>query len=163
MNDNTITDQTMQGMGAEIYKIFGGEMAKAYAATIPQEQLAAEAQRVWEKMKNDGEYSQWSRKDSTVERLIKNQIIDGLYEKIKEVLAEPQNDEALEKQARKMVEEARELANDEIVYQIAHGLRNMAFSYDNFSGTMEYMLLKELRIKKRERFEIEDAPPENVF
>ena len=72
---------------------------------------------------NKSERDTWGkRRDSDIERYVKEIIKDRLYEKIKAILAEPVNEELLEKHAREMVAKARE-AGEEII------IRDMARNY----------------------------------
>ena len=93
-------------INAEMNKVFGQEMAKLFAATINEEELVQKAQQVWNNMNNSG-WSYNSRTDSEIEKYIKDQILNRLYEKITTILKEPINEEALEKKAREMVDKAR--------------------------------------------------------
>lgn len=109
-------------INTEINKVFGNEMAKLFAGTISEEQLKATAEKIWIDM-NKSERDTWGkRRDSEIERRIKEKIMDRLYDKIKAILDEPVNEELLEKHAREMVAKARE-AGEEII------IRDMAKNY----------------------------------
>ena len=105
-------------INAEMNKVFGQEMAKLFAATINEEELTQKAQQVGTNM-NKTEWSYNSRTDSEIERYIKDQIINRLYEKIEIILKEPINEEALEKKAREMVDKARRVGEEAIIRDIA--------------------------------------------
>lgn len=124
-NSATIrTEESKYGMdiNTEINKVFGNEMAKLFAGTISEEQLKATAEKIWIEM-NKSERDTWGkRRDSEIERRIKEKIMDRLYDKIKAILDEPVNEELLEKHAREMVAKARE-AGEEII------IRDMAKNY----------------------------------
>lgn len=109
-------------INTEINKVFGNEMAKLFAGAISEEQLKATAEKIWIDM-NKSERDTWGkRRDSEIERRIKEKIMDRLYDKIKAILDEPVNEELLEKHAREMVAKARE-AGEEII------IRDMAKNY----------------------------------
>ena len=108
-------------LNTEINKVFGQEMAKIFVSTIDEEEMKAKAEEIWKQI-NLNKYEYGTRKNSEIEDLIKNTILAKIQEKITVVLKEPINDEILEKKARDMVEEARKVAEEMIVKQLAHNI-----------------------------------------
>ena len=117
----------MMEINAEMNKVFGQEMAKLFAATISEEELQQKAQEVWGKL-NLHDNSWGSRKESEIERAIKEEILKRLYQKIEAILKEPIADEILEKKAREMVEAARKIGEEAIIRDMASHMVNNALS-----------------------------------
>lgn len=108
-------------INTEMNRVFGTEMAKLFASTISEEELRKTADKIWNNLNLNTD--RWgSRKEPEIERLIREKIVERLYKKIEAILAEPVNDELLEKKAREMVEKARQ-AGEEII------IRDMAANY----------------------------------
>ena len=132
---------------AEINKVFGQEMAKLFAATISQEEMEQQAQKVWRELNTST--NTWNRReDSELETYIKKEFLTALHEEIKKVLAEPDNKEELEKRAREMVAEARRIGEEAIVKSMAEHLVSSALSawniHDKFvQDVMEVMRLRD--------------------
>jgi len=134
-------------INAEMNKVFGQEMAKLFAATIDEEELKQKAQQVWNNM-NKSEWSYNSRTEPEIEKYIKDQILDRLYEKIKAILKEPINEEALEKKAREMVNEARRVGEEVIIRDMAHHMADNVLSAYNRDERIVQGVLAEMRIQK---------------
>ena len=134
-------------INTEMNKVFGQEMAKLFAATINEEELIQKAQQVWMDM-NKSEWSYNSKKDSEIEKYIKNQILDKLYEKIAIILKEPINEEILEKKAREMVDKARRVGEEAIVRDMAKHMANNALSIYGRDEDIIQMVLSELNLKQ---------------
>lgn len=133
-------------INAEMNKVFGQEMAKLFAATINEEELTQKAQQVWINM-NKSEWSYNSRTNSEIENYIKDQILDRLYEKIKTILKEPINEEALEKKAREMVDKARRAGEEAIIRDIAHNMANNVLSVYGRDERIVQGVLAEMRLQ----------------
>ena len=133
-------------INTEMNKVFGQEMAKLFAATINEEELTQKAQQVWTNM-NKSEWSYNSRTDSEIEKYIKDQILDRLYEKIKTILKEPINEEALEKKAREMVDKARRAGEEAIIRDIAHNMANNVLSVYGRDERIVQGVLSEMRLQ----------------
>ena len=133
-------------INAEMNKVFGQEMAKLFAATINEEELTQKAQQVWTNM-NKSEWSYNSRTNSEIENYIKDQILDRLYEKIKTILKEPINEEALEKKAREMVDKARRAGEEAIIRDIAHNMANNVLSVYGRDERIVQGVLAEMRLQ----------------
>ena len=133
-------------INTEMNKIFGQEMAKLFAATIDEEELAQKAQQVWNNM-NKSEWSYNSRTNSEIEKYIKNQILDRLYEKIKTILEEPINEEALEKKAREMVDKARRAGEEAIIRDMAHHMADNVLSVYGRDERIVQGVLAEMRLQ----------------
>ena len=136
---------------AEINKVFGQEMAKLFAATISQEEMEQQAQKVWRELNTST--NTWNRReDSELETYIKKEFLTALHEEIKKVLAEPDNKEELEKRAREMVAEARRIGEEAIVKSMADHLVSNALSawnvHDKFvQDVMEVMRLRDNQLR----------------
>lgn len=134
-------------INAEMNKVFGQEMAKLFAATISEEELIQKAQQVWINM-NKSEWSYNSRTDSEIEKYIKNQIINRLYEKIATILKEPINEEALEKKAREMVDKARRAGEEAIIRDMAHHMADSVLSVYGRDERIVQEVLAEMRLQQ---------------
>lgn len=134
-------------INAEMNKVFGQEMAKLFAATINEEELTQKAQEVWNKM-NKSEWSYNSRTDSEIEKYIKNQILDRLYEKIKAIIKEPINEEVLEKKAREMVDKARRAGEEAIIRDMAHHMADNVLSAYNRDDRIVREVLSEMNLRQ---------------
>lgn len=127
-------------INSEVNKVFGTEMAKLFAATISEEELKHRAEQVWGEL-NLVKYDYGTRKAPEIERLIKEQILKRLYEKIEAILNEPISDELLEKKAREMVEMARKAGEEAIIKDLA---RNMVDNTLSIYGRKENILQEVL-------------------
>ena len=134
-------------INAEMNKVFGQEMAKLFAATIDEKELTQKAQQIWTNM-NKSEWSYNSRTDSTIEKYIKDQILNRLYEKIATILKEPINEEALEKKAREMVDKARRVGEEAIIRDMAHHMADNVLSAYNRNDRIVQEVLAEMRLQQ---------------
>ena len=134
-------------INAEMNKVFGQEMAKLFAATINEEEFTQKAQEVWTKM-NKSEWSYNSRTDSIIEKYIKDQILNRLYEKITTILEEPINEEALEKKAREMVDKARRVGEEAIIRDMAHHMADNVLSAYSRDERIVQGVLAEMRLQQ---------------
>ena len=134
-------------INAEMNKVFGQEMAKLFAATINEEELMQKAQQVWNNM-NKTEWSYNSRTDSEIEKYIKDQILNRLYEKIEIILKEPINEEALEKKAREMVDKARRVGEEAIIRDMARHMADNVLSVYNRDERIVQGVLGEMRLQQ---------------
>jgi signal-transduction protein with cAMP-binding, CBS, and nucleotidyltransferase domain len=133
-------------INAEMNKVFGQEMAKLFAATIDEEELTQKAQQVWLNM-NKSEWSYNSRTEPEIEKYIKDQILNRLYEKIEAILKEPINEEALEKKAREMVNEARRVGEETIIRDMAHHMADNVLSAYGRDERIVQGVLAEMRLQ----------------
>ena len=134
-------------INAEMNKVFGQEMAKLFAATINEEELTQKAQQVWNNM-NKSEWSYNSRTDTEIEKYIKDQILNRLYEKITTILKEPINEEALEKKAREMVDKARRAGEEAIIRDMAHHMADNVLSAYSRDERIVQGVLSEMRLQQ---------------
>ena len=134
-------------INAEMNKVFGQEMAKLFAATINEEELMQKAQQIWINM-NKSEWSYNSRTDSEIEKYIKEQILNRLYEKIEIILKEPINEEALEKKAREMVDKARRIGEEAIIRDMARHMADNVLSVYNRDERIVQGVLGEMRLQQ---------------
>ena len=133
-------------INAEMNKVFGQEMAKLFAATINEKELMQKAQQVWTNM-NKSEWSYNSRTNSEIEKYIKDQILNRLYEKIETILKEPINEEALEKKAREMVDKARRVGEEAIIRDMAHHMADNVLSAYGRDERIVQGVLAEMRLQ----------------
>ena len=134
-------------INAEMNKVFGQEMAKLFAATINEEELMQKAQQIWINM-NKSEWSYNSRTDSEIEKYIKDQILNRLYEKIEIILKEPINEKALEKKAREMVDKARRVGEEAIIRDMARHMADNVLSVYNRDERIVQGVLGEMRLQQ---------------
>lgn len=134
-------------INTEMNKIFGQEMAKLFAATINEEELTQKAQQVWNNM-NKTEWSYSYRTDSEIEKYIKDQILNRLYEKITTILKEPINEETLEKKAREMVDKARRVGEEAIIRDMAHHMADNILSAYGRDERIVQGVLSEMRLQQ---------------
>ena len=134
-------------INTEMNKVFGQEMAKLFAATINEEELIQKAQQIWINM-NKSEWSYNSRTDSEIEKYIKDQILNRLYEKIEIILKEPINEEALEKKAREMVDKARRVGEEAIIRDMARHMADNVLSVYNRDERIVQGVLGEMRLQQ---------------
>lgn len=135
-------------INTEMNRVFGTEMAKLFASKISEEELQTTADEIWKNLKKNTD-SWESRKRPEIETIIREQIINRLYEKMEIILKEPVNDELLEKKAREMVETARQLGEEIIIKDMA---RNYAENVLSVYGRREDIIasvLGSLEIKRQ--------------
>ena len=131
----------------EINKVFGNEMAKLFAGTISEEQLKATAEKIWIDM-NKSEMDTWGkRRDSEIERCVKEKIMDRLYGEIKAILDEPINEEIIKKHAREMVAKAREAGEEIIIRDMAKNYASNILSVYMRDEEIVYKVLNELHVQ----------------
>lgn len=131
---------------AEINKVFGQEMAKLFAATVSQEEMEQQAQKVWRELNTST--STWNRRsDSELEEYIKKEFLTALHEEVKKVLAEPDNKEELEKRAREMVAEARRIGEEAIVKSMAEHLVSSTLSVWNVQDKFVQDVMEVMRLR----------------
>ena len=133
-------------INTEINKVFGTEMAKLFAEKIPDEELTAAAQKAWNELNKEEWSYGYGRKDSEIERKIKETILDRIYQKINSILDEPISEEALEKKAREMVEAARKAGEEAIIREMAQYMVNNALSIYGRDESIVYKVLDKLRL-----------------
>lgn len=134
-------------INTEMNKIFGQEMAKLFAATISEEELQKKAKDVWAEL-NKSEWSYGSRKRSEIENYIREQIINRLYTKIEEILKEPINEDILEKKAREMVDKARKIGEEAIIYDMAKHMVNNTLSVYGRDENIIREVLAQMNIQR---------------
>ena len=111
---------------AEITKVFGTEMAKLFAEQISEEELTKTAQEAWREL-NNHEYRYGDRQKSKLEKMISEMITDKVMDKVEELLKVPQNAEVINKEATRIVLEARSKASELIIERMAEGISSAPF------------------------------------
>ena len=134
-------------INAEMNKVFGQEMAKLFFFFIDEKELMQKAQQVWINM-NKSEWSYNSRTNSEIEKYIKDQILNRLYEKITAILKEPINEEALEKKAREMVDKARRAGEEAIIRDMAQHMADNVLSAYNRDERIVQEVLAQMRLQQ---------------
>ena len=134
-------------ISTEINKVFGEEMAKIFANKISEEELENTARKIWDGMQLEKRSWTGSREEPEIERLVKEQIVKRLYEKIKSILSEPINDELLEAKARNMVETARKIGEEAIIKDMAGNMAKNVLSVYNRDEKIVQEIIQELDIR----------------
>lgn len=132
-------------INAEINKVFGQEMAKLFAASIPQEEMEAKAQKIWREL-NATNHGWGKTTDSDLEEYVRKQFLNTVHDEVKKILAEPENKEALEKRAREMVAEARRIGEEAIIKSMAERLVSNALSAYNVHDKFVCDVMEALRV-----------------
>lgn len=117
-------------LNTEINKVFGQEMAKLFSAQIDEEKLKAKAEEVWKDL-NKREYHWNTNESSELERLIRANIVERLYEEVKLLLKEPMNEEEIKAKAKRIVEVAKEEAEVRLADRIAHNMCQGYYAYNS--------------------------------
>jgi len=134
-------------ISTEINKVFGEEMAKIFANKISEEELENTARKIWNDMNLEKRSWSGSREEPEIERLVKEQIVKRLYEKIESILSEPLNDELLETKARNMVETARKIGEEAIIKDMANNMAKNVLSVYNRDESIVQKVIQELNIR----------------
>ena len=137
-------------LNTEINRVFGEEMAKIFAATISEEEMAGKARTVW--MDLNKSTNEWGRRGDTVlEKEIKRALLDRLHEKVYEILKEPENEEMFEAKAKEMVARARQIAEEGIVKQLAENIIGRTISTYNDYSRLTMDIMNEIRIRQESK------------
>jgi hypothetical protein len=140
-------------LNAEINKVFGEEMAKIFAQKISEEELVRLARFSFEGMLKDKRDS-WGHleREAELPALIRNVLVDRTNEFIKKELEKPENEELLQERAKRIVANARKIAEEEITARIASSIYNNAIRVD-YSDYEDGQLMKNLmeRMSKLEQ------------
>ena len=110
----------------EITKVFGQEMAKLFTETLNEEEMKQTAEKAWREL-NNHEYRYGERQKSQLEVMIDELVADKVVEKVKELLQEPQNKDLIDKEAKRIVFEARKKASDMMIDKLAEGMVEAPF------------------------------------
>lgn len=117
-------------INTEINKVFGQEMAKLFCQTMDEKELKKTAYNIWVELNREPSWG-YGSKDSELEKYIKTEFMREVLDKVKEILAEPQNMEKVEARAREMVAEARRVAEEAIIKSMAtHMVENTLSAYN---------------------------------
>lgn len=134
-------------ISTEINKVFGEEMAKIFANKISEEELENTARKIWDDMQLEKRSWNGSREEPEIKRLVKEQIVKRLYEKIESILSDPLNDEFLEAKARNMVETARKIGEEAIIKDMANNMVKNVLSVYNRDESIVQKVIEELNIR----------------
>lgn len=110
----------------EITKVFGQEMAKLFTETLDEEEMKQTAKKAWQEL-NNHEYHYGDRQKSQLEKMIEELVTNKVLEKVKELLKEPQNEDIINKEAVRIVLEARKKASDMMIDKLAEGIAEAPF------------------------------------
>ena len=111
-------------INTEINKIFGQEMAKLFADQISEEELRQEAVKSYNYLRNK-KYSSVYSSDSEFDKFLKNAILERFEEEVKKLLETEQVQIDIQEEAKKLVEEIRELARNKIVEHASDAIVNI--------------------------------------
>ena len=133
----------------EVNKIFGQEMAKLFAQTISEDEMQKKAELVWREM-NLPTCDSWNyRKEPEIYRLIKEESLKRLYEKVENILREPIAAEVLEKKARDMIEKARKIGEEAIIKDMARHMVDSTLSVWGRDEQIITEVMNSLRAQER--------------
>lgn len=140
-------------LNAEINKVFGQEMAKIFAQKISEEELERLAKFSFDGMLRD-KTDQWGyiEKEAELPKFIREVVIERTNEFIKKELEKPENEEQLRERAKRIVANAKKIAEEEITARIAASFYNNAISVD-YSNYENDQIMKSLmnRLSKLEQ------------
>ena len=111
-------------INTEINKIFGQEMAKLFADQISEEELRQEAVKSYNYLRNK-KYSSVYSSDSEFDKFLKDAILARFEEEVKKLLETEQVQIDIQEEAKKLVEEIRELARNKIVEHASDAIVNI--------------------------------------
>lgn len=134
-------------ISTEINKVFGEEIAKIFANKISEEELENTARKIWDDMNLEKRSWTGPREEPEITRLVKEQIVKRLYEKIESILSEPINDELLEAKARNMVETARKVGEETIIKDMASNMAKNVLSVYNRDERIVQEVIAELNVR----------------
>ena len=124
-------------LNAEINKVFGQEMAKIFAAKIPEEELEKHARFSFNAMLQD-KTDRWGHieKEAELPKLIREVLIERTNEFIEKELEKPDNEALIRERAQRIVANAKKIAEEEITVKIASILYNQAITvnYSNYEA-----------------------------
>lgn len=131
-------------LNAEINRVFGEEMAKIFAAKIPEEELYRLSQNAFNAIIKVPE-DRWGKitGDDQLTALIKRMIFEKTTEFIKKELEKPDSEEILQERAKRIVANAKEIAEKEITARMARSFYYNAINVD-YSRSEENNLLSSL-------------------
>lgn len=138
-------------INAEINKVFGQEMAKLFAASIPQEEMETKAKKIWREL-NATNHGWGKTTDSDLEEYVRKEFLNAIHDEIKKILAEPDNKEELEKRAREMVAEARRIGEEAIVKSMADHLVSNALSAYNVHDKFVCDVMEAMRLQPQSQW-----------
>ena len=140
-------------LNAEINKVFGQEMAKIFAQKISEEELERLAKFSFDGMIRD-KTDRWGNieKEAELPKLIREVLIERTNEFIKKELEKPENEELLQERAKRIVANAKKIAEEELTATIAASFYNNAISVD-YSNYQSDQIMKNLmdRLSKLEQ------------
>lgn len=117
-------------INAEISKVFGTEMAKLFANQISEEELLKASKEAWVEITNRP--IRWREKEpSKLDEMLRKELVDRLLSKVYEIMKETTSEEWIQKEAERIVNEAKEKHHEMMVYEVAKNMTKSVFNnYD---------------------------------
>lgn len=111
-------------INAEINKVFGQEMAKLFAEQITEEELRTEAIKSYNKLRQKNSYY-LANQDSEFDIYLRKAILERYKEEVNKYLETKQLQIDIQEEARKFVDEIREVARRKIIENASDAILNI--------------------------------------
>lgn len=111
-------------INAEINKVFGQEIAKLFAEQITEEELRTEAIKSYNKLRQRGN-TYWANQDSEFDICLRKAILERYKEEVNKYLETEQLQIDIQEEARKFVDEIREVARRKIIENASDAILNI--------------------------------------
>lgn len=128
---NDILNNGVNGINTEISKVFGGEMAKLFAAQISEEELQRTARTLWNILNQTSNYYS----DSEIRKLIKNQLLTNLKEEIGAITETEEYKNTVKEKAKTIVNEIVEETHRKMVDAVSN--RFVALGTGGFNDILD--------------------------
>jgi hypothetical protein len=117
-------------INAEISKVFGTEMAKLFANQISEEELLETSKEAWVEITNRP--IRWREKEpSQLDEMLRKELVNRLLSKVYEIMKETTSEEWIQKEAERIVNEAKEKHHEMMVDEVARHMTQSVFhNYD---------------------------------
>lgn len=117
-------------INAEISKVFGTEMAKLFANQISEEELLKTSKEAWVEIINRP--IRWGNKEpSQLDEMLRKELVNRLLQKVYDIMKETTSEEWIQKEAERIVNEAKEEHHKMMVYEVAKHMTQSVFNnYD---------------------------------
>ena len=117
-------------INAEINKVFGEEMAKLFASQISEEELEKVSRESWNKITERP--IRWRDKEpSMLDEMLRTELINKLLSKAQDIMREETPEEFIQKEAERIVKDAKEKSHELIVNTIAEHIEHAVFNNYN--------------------------------
>lgn len=117
-------------INAEISKVFGTEMAKLFANQISEEELLKTSKEAWVEITKRP--IRWREKEpSQLDEMLRKELVNRLLSKVYEIMKETTSEEWIQKEAERIVNEAKEKHHEMMVDEVARHMTQSVFhNYD---------------------------------